>query len=123
MYLDTFEGLGLTRDQLQSSPHLFYGVVPGKQSIPLGRVTLPVPFKDMSNYCTEMLAFEVVNFFGPYHVILGGHVMSGSWLSPATPTSSSRYLDPLGSSPWRPRHSEHWIASGTTSSWQPLRSP
>jgi hypothetical protein len=30
MYLDTFEGLGLTRDQLQSSPHLFYGVVLGK---------------------------------------------------------------------------------------------
>jgi hypothetical protein len=30
MCLDTFEGLGLTQDQLQSSPHLFYGVVPGK---------------------------------------------------------------------------------------------
>jgi hypothetical protein len=30
MYLDTFEGLGLTWDQLQSSPHPFYGVVPGK---------------------------------------------------------------------------------------------
>jgi hypothetical protein len=30
MYLDTFEGLGLTRDPLQSSPHPFDGVVPGK---------------------------------------------------------------------------------------------
>jgi hypothetical protein len=31
MYLDTFEGLGLTQDQLQSSPLHFYGVVLGKQ--------------------------------------------------------------------------------------------
>jgi hypothetical protein len=30
MYLNTFEGMGLTQDQLQSSPHPFYGVVPGK---------------------------------------------------------------------------------------------
>jgi hypothetical protein len=30
MYLDTFEALRLTNDQLQSSPHPFYGVVLGK---------------------------------------------------------------------------------------------
>jgi hypothetical protein len=36
MYHNTFEGLGITRDHLQSSPHPFYGVVPGKKSIPLG---------------------------------------------------------------------------------------
>jgi hypothetical protein len=52
MYLDTFEGLGLTHDQLQSSPRPFYGVVPGKQSIPLGWVTLPDTFRDESNYHT-----------------------------------------------------------------------
>jgi hypothetical protein len=46
-------------------------VVPSKQSIPLGWVTLPVTFGDASNYRTEMLAFEVVEFSGPYHVILG----------------------------------------------------
>jgi hypothetical protein len=40
MYLDTFNGLGLTWDQLQSSPCPFYAVVPCKQSIPLGRVNL-----------------------------------------------------------------------------------
>jgi hypothetical protein len=71
MYLDTFKGLGLTRDKLQSSPHLFYRVVPGKQSVPLGRVTLPVTFGDASNYRTDMLAFEVVDYSVPYHVILG----------------------------------------------------
>jgi hypothetical protein len=71
MYLDTFEGLGLTRDQLQSSPHPFYRVVPSKQYVPLGRGTLPITFKDVSNYRSEMLTFEAVDFSGPYHVILG----------------------------------------------------
>jgi hypothetical protein len=71
MYLDIFEGLGLTRDQLQSSPHPFYGVVPGKQSVLLEQVTLPITFRDTRNYCTEMLTFEVVNFSRPYHIILG----------------------------------------------------
>jgi hypothetical protein len=42
MYLDTFEGSGLTQDQLQSSPHLFFGVVLGMRSIPLGQVTFLV---------------------------------------------------------------------------------
>jgi hypothetical protein len=50
MYLDTFEGLGLTRDQLQSSPHPFYDMVLGKQYVPLGWVTLLVTFGDASNY-------------------------------------------------------------------------
>jgi hypothetical protein len=71
MYLDTFEGLRLTRDQLQSSPHLFYGVVLGKQSVPLRWVTLPVTFGDASNYHIKTLSFEVADFSGPYHVILG----------------------------------------------------
>jgi hypothetical protein len=71
IYLDTFEGLGLTRNQLQSSPHPFYGVVLGKQSVPLGWVNLPVTFGDASNYYTKTHAFEVVDFSRPYHVILG----------------------------------------------------
>jgi hypothetical protein len=66
MYLETFEGLGLTQDHLQSSSHPFYRVVLGKQYVPLGRVTLPITFRDTNNYRTEMLAFEVINFFSPY---------------------------------------------------------
>jgi hypothetical protein len=30
-----------------------------------------VTFKDASNYYTKMLAFEVVDFSGLYHIILG----------------------------------------------------
>jgi hypothetical protein len=46
-------------------------VVPGKQSTPLGWVTLPFTFCDASKYRIETLMFELVDFFGPYHVILG----------------------------------------------------
>jgi hypothetical protein len=46
-------------------------VVPDKQSISLGWITLPVTFGDASNYRIEMLTFEVVDFSGPYHIILG----------------------------------------------------
>jgi hypothetical protein len=70
MYLNTFKGLGLTRDQQQSSPHLVYGVVPGKQFIPLRWVNLPVTFGDASIYRTKMLTFELVDFSGPFRIIL-----------------------------------------------------
>jgi hypothetical protein len=46
-------------------------MVLGKQSVPHGWVTLKVSFGDASNYRTEMLVFEVVDFSRPYHVILG----------------------------------------------------
>jgi hypothetical protein len=32
---------------------------------------LSVTFGDASNYRTETLTFEVDDFFGPYHIILG----------------------------------------------------
>jgi hypothetical protein len=71
MYLGTFKGLGLTPDQLQSSPDPFHGVVPGKHFVPLGWVTLPFTFGDASNYRMEMLTFKVVDLSGLYHIILG----------------------------------------------------
>jgi len=71
MYLNTFVALGLSREKLRPSPHPFYGVVPGKQSIPIGQIDLPVTFGDADNYRTETLTFEVVDFSGPYHIILG----------------------------------------------------
>jgi hypothetical protein len=70
-YLNTFDGLGLTQDQLQSSPLPLFGVVPGKQYVPLSWVTLSVTFGDASNYRTKTLMFEVVDFSRPYHIILG----------------------------------------------------
>jgi hypothetical protein len=61
MYLDTFEGLGLDQALLKTSPHPFYKVVSDKQSIPLGQISLPITFRDMSNYCTETVTPRVTN--------------------------------------------------------------
>jgi hypothetical protein len=49
MYLNIFEGLGLGRDLLKTSPHPFYGVVPSKQSIPLRQINLVVASKQLSH--------------------------------------------------------------------------
>ena len=49
----------------------FHGIVPGKQTRPLGRIDLPVCFGTPSNYRKEVLTFEVVGFKGTYHAILG----------------------------------------------------
>jgi hypothetical protein len=71
IYFDTFERLGLGRDLLKTTPDPFYQVVPSKQFNPLKQIILLVSFRDASNYRTATLTFEVVNFFGPYHIILG----------------------------------------------------
>jgi hypothetical protein len=71
MHLDTFEGSGLGQDRLKTSLHPFYGVVLSKQTVPLIQISFPITFRDVSNYHTEMLTFKVVDFFRPYHIILG----------------------------------------------------
>ena len=52
-----------------SSP--FHGVIPGTQAYPLGQIDLPITFGDRTNFRMEVLTFEVVDFSGSYHAILG----------------------------------------------------
>ena len=49
----------------------FHGIVPKKRTRPLGRIDLLVCFGTPSNYCKEVLTFEVVGIKGTYHAILG----------------------------------------------------
>jgi hypothetical protein len=88
------------------TPHPFYGVVLGKQFIPLRQGTLLVTFRDASNSCAETLAFEVVDFSWPYHVIL-----RRSCYVKFMAITSYAYLNlkipgPIGLSLWRPKRSE-----------------
>jgi hypothetical protein len=69
-YHNTFEGLGLGQDLLKNSLHPFYRVVLSMQFIPLGQINLSATFRDASNYRTKTLTFDVVDFSGPYHIIL-----------------------------------------------------
>ena len=39
--------------------------------MPLGQIDLPITFGNPSNYRTETLTFEIADFLGAYHAILG----------------------------------------------------
>ena len=43
----------------------------GVQAYPLGQIDLPVMFGNRANFRLEVLTFEVVDFLGSYHTILG----------------------------------------------------
>ena len=49
----------------------FHGVIPGAQAYPLGQIDLPIMFGNRANFHSEVLTFEVVDFSGSYHAILG----------------------------------------------------
>jgi hypothetical protein len=51
--------------------HLFWGVLPGKTSQPLGQITLPVQFGTADHFRIDYANFIVADFKGTYHAILG----------------------------------------------------
>ena len=46
-------------------------MIPGAQAYPLRQIDLPVTFSSRVNFRLEVLTFEVVDFLGSYHAILG----------------------------------------------------
>ena len=62
IYLETLDLLGINRAQLRPSSGGFYGVVPGKKALLVGRIDLPVCFGTAANFKKETLTFEVVGF-------------------------------------------------------------
>jgi hypothetical protein len=60
LYASTLDDMGIPRSQLRPSIAPFHRVV-----------DLPVTFRDLQNFYTETLTFEVVGFSGTYHAILG----------------------------------------------------
>ena len=53
----------------------FHGVILGAQAYLLGQIDLPVMFGNRANFCSEVLTFEVVDFLGSYHAILGAAML------------------------------------------------
>jgi hypothetical protein len=62
--------MGIPRSALRPSMAPFHGVVPGIEALPLGQIDLPVTFRDVRNFRTETLTFEMVGFSRTYHAIL-----------------------------------------------------
>jgi hypothetical protein len=71
LYASTLDDMGIPRSQLRPLTAPFHGVVPGMEALPIGKINLPVTFKDLRNFRIETLTFEVVGFSGTYHAILG----------------------------------------------------
>jgi hypothetical protein len=71
MYTKTLDAVGINRTCIRSTRAPFHGIVPGKQTKPLGQIDLPITFENPSNFRTEVLTFEVVGFHETYHAILG----------------------------------------------------
>ena len=71
LYVDTFHAMRIPRSELRPVSSPFHGVISGTQAYPLGQIDLPITFGDRANFYSEILTFEVVDFPGSYHAILG----------------------------------------------------
>ena len=71
LYVDTLDAMRIPRSELRLAGSPFHGVIPGAQAYPFGQIDLPVMFSSRANFRLEVLTFEVVDFLGSYHAILG----------------------------------------------------
>ena len=88
LYIDTLDAMRIPRSELCLVGSPFDGVIPGAQAYPLGQIDLPVTFGGRSNFRSEVLTFEVVDFLGSYHAILGRPYYEDSRQSQTTPIST-----------------------------------
>jgi hypothetical protein len=63
--------MALSQSAIRPPGTPFLRVIPGLQAIPLGQVDLPITFGAQANFHMEMLTFEIAEFRGAYHAILG----------------------------------------------------
>jgi len=71
LYIDTLEAMGIPRACLRASFFPFYSILPGMKAYPVGNIDLSVTYSSKANFRTETLTFEVVDWKGAYHAILG----------------------------------------------------
>jgi hypothetical protein len=71
IYTETLGLLGIDLSMIWTGAAPFHGIVPGKRVLPLGQIDLPICFRTPSNFRKETLTFEVVEFRGTYHAVLG----------------------------------------------------
>jgi hypothetical protein len=86
-YVETLDAMGISWSKLRTSVFPFLGILPSMRAYPLGNIDLPVTFSDHSNFHIETLIFEVVDFEGSYHAILGC-LCYAKFMAVRTPTSS-----------------------------------
>jgi hypothetical protein len=71
LYASPLDRMGIPQKNLCPSRAPFYGIILGKEAMPLGRIWLNVTFGQPDNFWKEPLAFEMVDFPGIHHALLG----------------------------------------------------
>jgi hypothetical protein len=71
IYAETLRLLQIDLSSIRAGAAPFHGIIPGKRVQPLGQLDLPICFGTPSYFRKETLTFEVVGFWGTYHVVLG----------------------------------------------------
>jgi hypothetical protein len=71
IYAETLGLLQIDLSSIRAGAAPFHGIIPGKRVQPLGQLDLPICFGTPYNFQKETLTFEVVEFRGTYHAVLG----------------------------------------------------
>jgi len=71
LYVDTLDAMRIPWSELRPVGSPFHDVILGAQAYPLEQIDLPVMFGNRANFRSEVLTFEVVDFLGSYHAIMG----------------------------------------------------
>jgi hypothetical protein len=71
IYAETLGLLQIDLSSIRAGATPFHRIIPEKHVQPLGQLDLPVCFGTPSNFRKETLTFEVVEFRGTYHAVLG----------------------------------------------------
>jgi hypothetical protein len=71
LYASTLDKMGILWNNLCPSKAPFYGIILGKEAVPLRCIQLNVTFGQSDNFRKEPLMFEVVDFPSIYHALLG----------------------------------------------------
>ncbi|XP_066396306.1 uncharacterized protein [Miscanthus floridulus] len=71
LYVDTLDAMHIPRLKLRPTSSPFHDVILGAHAYLLWQIDLPIMFGNRANFRSEVLTFEVVDFLGSYHTILG----------------------------------------------------
>jgi hypothetical protein len=119
IYAETLGLLDIDLSTIRAGAVPFHGIIPEKRVQPLGQLDLPVCFGTPSNFRKETLTFEVVEFRGTYHAVLGRPCYAKFMVVPNYTYLKLKMSGPNGSSPSDPRTDTR--TNATWSEWSTLR--
>ncbi|XP_066373685.1 uncharacterized protein [Miscanthus floridulus] len=70
LYASTLDKMGIPQSSVRPSKAPSYGIVLGKEAVPLRPIQLNVAFGQPDNFHKEQLTFEFVDFPNVYHALL-----------------------------------------------------